>query len=88
MSALELLNGLLCQLRYNDLVSFDKELLIEALKKAATGLKISEEQIDFAEIINHICDGIYITDGVGRTLYTVCWRWPSYGSSDRRYRII
>lgn len=69
MSALELLDGILQQLRCNDLASMDKEVIIEVLNKVATDLKISSEQIDFAEIINHICDGIYITDGVGRTLY-------------------
>lgn len=67
MQARTLLNNLLQTLRSRSYI--DQQSLITALQQIVQHLTVSSPSIDFAEIINHICDGIYITDGNGKTIY-------------------
>lgn len=69
MSTLTLLNALLQNLCHNHCAPIDRQTLIDTLQQIANTLAHTTEQIDFAEVINHICDGIYITDGSGKTIY-------------------
>lgn len=69
MPAIQIVKDLLLNLIQNDLNGIDEQQLLEKLNMVVDGIERVEEKIDFAEIINHICDGIYITDGLGKTLY-------------------
>jgi len=68
--AASVLEGLIARLKSGDYQALATEGTVEKLARVLAELRrYQENDFDFREIGNHLYDGLYISDGTGKTLY-------------------